>query len=316
MFFQTINIFNFGPAMPRPIAVRRIHVIHPSMPEGLFQHPSFGGNHRDFQQFMENFLSGGGNPPPPPAAKQVVENLQEDQIRPGGDIICTVCQEEFDASEKATQLPCHHQFHKECLLPWLKEHNTCPTCRFELPTDSSEYNQRLQQRNAVPVSQSPETSAALPIQDPAHTSSSNSSSRDQLEESPAFVRLAGLQSRPHLNGRLGRIVGAGVPDSRNPAVLRFPVQLQGESTVFLLRAENLARASHGISHPPVSTAVDDVPFSIRGKEHKEHELGRPSSAASAELAFDPEQLLDVALADFVSYERQLDSFIEDFDKSR
>ena len=28
--------------------------------------------------------------------------------------------------------PCEHVFHAECLEQWLKKHENCPICRFEL----------------------------------------------------------------------------------------------------------------------------------------------------------------------------------------
>jgi len=41
------------------------------------------------------------------------------------------------------QLPiCEHQFHYNCIIPWLKTNNTCPVCRKELLTDDTEYNKR------------------------------------------------------------------------------------------------------------------------------------------------------------------------------
>ena len=52
---------------------------------------------------------------------------------------CSVCKEEFKKNDKVYKLPCDHLFHPDCITPWLKQHNSCPTCRFELPTDDKDY---------------------------------------------------------------------------------------------------------------------------------------------------------------------------------
>ncbi|KNC55577.1 uncharacterized protein AMSG_01842 [Thecamonas trahens ATCC 50062] len=40
---------------------------------------------------------------------------------------CAVCQEEYTESETVAELPCHHLFHKACIVPWLKSSNSCPS---------------------------------------------------------------------------------------------------------------------------------------------------------------------------------------------
>lgn len=51
-----------------------------------------------------------------------------------GDIgDCPVCLKTFEPGEKFTVLPCNpthpHRFHTECIRPWLRHNDTCPTCR-------------------------------------------------------------------------------------------------------------------------------------------------------------------------------------------
>lgn len=46
---------------------------------------------------------------------------------------CSICQENFQEGETVMKLHCRHLYHAECVQSWLKEHNTCPLCRVEMP---------------------------------------------------------------------------------------------------------------------------------------------------------------------------------------
>jgi E3 ubiquitin-protein ligase RNF115/126 len=99
---------------------------------------------------------------PPPASEVALNSLSEIQVT--ADLIerlgsistpvddfgeklgeehrlleCTVCKDEFKVGDQGVSMPCYHLFHRDCITPWLKAHNSCPTCRFELPTEDEDY---------------------------------------------------------------------------------------------------------------------------------------------------------------------------------
>ncbi|CAI9763348.1 unnamed protein product [Fraxinus pennsylvanica] len=81
----------------------------------------------------------------PPAAKSVVENLpsvvlsKEVTGANNNEVVCAVCKDEVATGEKVTRMPCSHLYHGDCIFPWLRIRNTCPLCRYELPTDNVGY---------------------------------------------------------------------------------------------------------------------------------------------------------------------------------
>ncbi|XP_027357830.1 E3 ubiquitin-protein ligase CIP8-like [Abrus precatorius] len=102
-----------------------------------------------FGQFLENESALKGSPP---AAKSVVENLPlveltKEELQ-GKNVACAICKDEILSAEKVRRLPCSHCYHGDCILPWLSIRNTCPVCRFELPTDDPDYEQRKVRRAA------------------------------------------------------------------------------------------------------------------------------------------------------------------------
>merc|ERR1712228_905925 len=68
---------------------------------------------------------------------------------------CAVCKDKFKRKELLIELPCHHRFHKDCILPWLNIRNSCPTCRHRLPTDNQFYEQIQNAQNDNNGPQSP-----------------------------------------------------------------------------------------------------------------------------------------------------------------
>ena len=89
----------------------------------------------------------------PPASKTEIEKLnkyiltKEKLDNLGIENICSVCKEEFQIGNEMLDLPCKHYFHKDCLMPWLNQHDSCPICRFELKTEDEDYEKMKIERN-------------------------------------------------------------------------------------------------------------------------------------------------------------------------
>lgn len=78
----------------------------------------------------------------PPAARSVVKALPSAIVAAGEEgegEECSVCKDGVVAGERVKMMPCSHRYHEDCILPWLEVRNSCPLCRFELPTDNPKY---------------------------------------------------------------------------------------------------------------------------------------------------------------------------------
>uniref|UniRef100_A0A2P2Q435 RING-type E3 ubiquitin transferase n=1 Tax=Rhizophora mucronata TaxID=61149 RepID=A0A2P2Q435_RHIMU len=69
------------------------------------------------------------------ASPSAVVGLPAVEVMEGCGRECVICKEEMREGRDVCELPCEHLFHWICILPWLKKRNTCPCCRFQLPTD-------------------------------------------------------------------------------------------------------------------------------------------------------------------------------------
>ncbi|EYU36794.1 hypothetical protein MIMGU_mgv1a006570mg [Erythranthe guttata] len=106
----------------------------------------------EYEALLQNLAEtdSGGRRGAPPAAKTAVEGLESVVIeKEENPMACAICKDVVNVGEIAKNLPCGHGYHGECIVPWLGARNTCPVCRFELPTDDPEYEEERKKRVVV-----------------------------------------------------------------------------------------------------------------------------------------------------------------------
>ncbi|KAI4338158.1 hypothetical protein L6164_016502 [Bauhinia variegata] len=72
---------------------------------------------------------------PRPACPTAVEKmLQKIEIGNVPEEQCSICLDDYEVEMGiCVSIPCSHHFHKDCIMKWLEESNTCPMCRFMFP---------------------------------------------------------------------------------------------------------------------------------------------------------------------------------------
>ncbi|KAG4955686.1 hypothetical protein JHK85_042066 [Glycine max] len=93
--------------------------------------------------FIDGVIQNNNRPGPPPATSSAIAALpmvKLTQTHLASDPNCPICKDEFELDMEARELPCKHFYHSDCIIPWLRMHNTCPVCRYELQGVSTSGN--------------------------------------------------------------------------------------------------------------------------------------------------------------------------------
>ncbi|ESO13103.1 hypothetical protein HELRODRAFT_188105 [Helobdella robusta] len=152
----------------------------------------FRSNPRDYawgsdglDNIITQLLNQMENSGPAPAKKEDIDNLPDVLVSATQiDLFaqCSVCMDYFIVEERVKELPCHHFYHEDCIVPWLKMHGTCPICRYSISPDESPKKTETSSNNSTSNNEnsmdntrnSPRPSRARLLRYPQSSSSSSS----------------------------------------------------------------------------------------------------------------------------------------------
>ncbi|CDP07382.1 unnamed protein product [Coffea canephora] len=120
--------------------------------EGYIGNPGDYVDAAGYEALLQNLAEtdSGGRRGAPPASKASVEALETTEIKSELEALaCAVCKDIVGVGEMVKKLPCGHGYHGDCIIPWLESRNSCPVCRYELPTDDAEYEEERKKRAAA-----------------------------------------------------------------------------------------------------------------------------------------------------------------------
>lgn len=180
----------------------QMHIAIDAMVRGLRQARDGEGMDTELLEAINRSIAEAQNQQAPPAAAKVMENLPKCKWKKGEnwDDECAICLGTYAEGDDLSLLPCSHRMHTECLTPWLKQTNSCPLCRFQLDTDSPEYERQRRQQDSAPAPEGlnrrptsiiTDTSPRAPSRHPVLTGEFGVHSGDSQAERTAGAPLAG-----------------------------------------------------------------------------------------------------------------------------
>ncbi|KAA8517574.1 hypothetical protein F0562_017796 [Nyssa sinensis] len=100
---------------------------------------------RGFEELLEHLAeTNSSRREAPPTIVSFVNSLPRvviDEHEKQVGLACAICKEYLSVGTIVNQLPCFHLYHSSCIFPWLSARNSCPLCRYELPTDDKDYKE-------------------------------------------------------------------------------------------------------------------------------------------------------------------------------
>ncbi|XP_055806257.1 E3 ubiquitin-protein ligase MPSR1-like [Solanum dulcamara] len=97
------------------------------------------------ETFMNELMSKEGQPPASKASIDALPSVVICEESEKGE--CVVCLDELGIGGLVVkEMPCKHRFHGNCVEKWLKIHGSCPICRYKMPEEDGDSNNKSENR--------------------------------------------------------------------------------------------------------------------------------------------------------------------------
>lgn len=97
------------------------------------------------ETFMNELMSKECQPPASKASIDALPSVEICEESEKGE--CVVCLDELGIGGLVVkEMPCKHRFHGNCVEKWLKIHGTCPICRYKMPEEDGDSNNKSENR--------------------------------------------------------------------------------------------------------------------------------------------------------------------------
>ncbi|KAJ5655309.1 hypothetical protein N7507_007259, partial [Penicillium longicatenatum] len=183
-----------------------------------------------------------------------------------GNFSCPICTDDFIKGQDLRVLPCQHQFHPECIDPWLVNvSGTCPLCRIDLNPPKTEENAE-QDENAEHPEETPAEEAGTSTDATTHRHShhrlTNYLNARRMHNATVEERLAALRHVRAANQ--GNAADAIPAPNRHRLSTRLRERFRVRSSTH--GVESLSPGESGATTPTVTTPTVPAPAHVAETE--------------------------------------------------